>query len=229
MSGRLIEIAHDKPWPGRMRIRIRPNHPSGSLITITGELDRAGLDWVMRRRGWAVAQPRDDSVHRIGLVTSKTGPGAVFSIASEYMAELAVEEINADGGLAGHPVELVVGDDATDAEQASLEARRLGRSRLPNGDRRRHQRQLRRSGFGAREHGLPRDPLPAERRGRWIRAHVEVGRAPARPGPRGVTFGHDELRRPPVVLDRQQLSLGPRRARRWTPGAGGGRRPSRRE
>lgn len=122
---RLIEIAHDKPWPGRLRILIRPNYPSGSLVTITGELDRAGLDWVMRRRGWVVAQPRDDSVHRIGLVTSKSGPGAVFSVASEYMAELAIEEINAEGGLAGNPVEVVVGDDATNPEQASLEARRL--------------------------------------------------------------------------------------------------------
>ncbi len=67
----------------------------------------------------------DAGVHRIGLLTSKSGPGAVFSVASEYMAELAVEEINADGGLDGRPVELVVGDDETNADQAAREARRL--------------------------------------------------------------------------------------------------------
>ena len=49
-------------------------------------------------------------MHRLGLLTSKSGPGAVFAMACDYLARLAVEEINAEGGLCGQPVELVVRD-----------------------------------------------------------------------------------------------------------------------
>lgn len=125
VPGRLIEIVHDQPWSGRLKILIRPGPDGGSLVSVTGDVDQKGMDWLLRRRGWPVPSHVDAGVHRIGLLTSKSGPGAVFSVASEYMAELAVEEINADGGLDGRPVELIVGDDETNADQAAREARRL--------------------------------------------------------------------------------------------------------
>ncbi len=125
VAGHLIEIVHDQPWAGRLRVVIRPGASGGSLVSVSGEVDQRGMDWLMRRRGWPVSAQADAGVHRIGLLTSKSGPGAVFSVASEYMAELAVEEINADGGLGGRPVELIVGDDQTDAEHAAREGRRL--------------------------------------------------------------------------------------------------------
>ena len=43
------------------------------------------------------------------------------------MAELAVSEVNADGGIAGRPVRLITADDATDATQAAVEAERMAR------------------------------------------------------------------------------------------------------
>ncbi|MFR9805359.1 ABC transporter substrate-binding protein [Pseudonocardia sp. RS010] len=65
---------------------------------------------------------------RIGLLTSKSGPGSLFAAATENMATLALEEINADGGVAGGPVELLAADDATDPATGVLEALRLVRS-----------------------------------------------------------------------------------------------------
>ena len=41
---------------------------------------------------------------------------------------MAVEEINADGGIRGRPVRLIVGDDGTDPARGAVEAKRLVRS-----------------------------------------------------------------------------------------------------
>jgi urea transport system substrate-binding protein len=49
----------------------------------------------------------------------------VFAAATENLVALAVEEINADGGVRGAPVRLVVGDDGTDPTLGTVEARRL--------------------------------------------------------------------------------------------------------
>jgi branched-chain amino acid transport system substrate-binding protein len=46
----------------------------------------------------------------------------------DNLARLALEEINAEGGVRGKPVELVVGDDATDPATGVAEARRLVRA-----------------------------------------------------------------------------------------------------
>jgi branched-chain amino acid transport system substrate-binding protein len=55
---------------------------------------------------------------RIGVVTSLTGPFAPFGIQVEAGMRLAVDELNAAGGVDGRPVELVVADDAGDPEEA---------------------------------------------------------------------------------------------------------------
>lgn len=121
-----IDIVHDQPLRGRLRITIQAVGAARSRVRITEEFDVASLEWLLRRWGHAVDRATtDDGVHRIGLLTSKTGPGSVFAAGTEHLAELAVEEINADGGLRGHRVELVVGDDATDPAMGLLEARRL--------------------------------------------------------------------------------------------------------
>jgi branched-chain amino acid transport system substrate-binding protein len=65
---------------------------------------------------------------RIGLVTSKSGPGAIYSMATEYLAEMAADEVNAHGGVGGRRLELLVADDATDPAMAAAEAGRLIRS-----------------------------------------------------------------------------------------------------
>ncbi|USI93093.1 ABC transporter substrate-binding protein [Rhodococcus pyridinivorans] len=125
VPGKSIEIVHDQPWQGMLKILVRPNSSGGSSVTVLGKVDQRGLEWVMQRRGWPLRAKGNDSTHRIGLLISKSGPAAVFTVAMEYMAELAVEELNAEGGIHGRPIEVVVADDATNKDQAILESRQL--------------------------------------------------------------------------------------------------------
>jgi urea transport system substrate-binding protein len=130
VPGRLIEVVHDQPWHGRLRLKFKPASGGGTRFSVSAELDTDGLAWLMDRRGLAprsggdVGARRDEgaAVHRLGLLTSKSGPGAVFAMACDYLARLAVEEVNAEGGLGGKPVDLMVRDDATDPGRAGLEA-----------------------------------------------------------------------------------------------------------
>ncbi len=72
-------------------------------------------------------EPPDDGALRLGAITNASGSGAVYSMSAELMAELAVDEVNADGGVGGLGVQLVTADDATDAVQAGAEAERMVR------------------------------------------------------------------------------------------------------
>jgi urea transport system substrate-binding protein len=62
---------------------------------------------------------------RIGVVHSLTGSMAVSERPLVDAVSLAVEEINAGGGLLGRPVDMVVADGASDGPQAAREAERL--------------------------------------------------------------------------------------------------------
>jgi urea transport system substrate-binding protein len=121
-----IEIVHDQPWRGRLRVLFEPaDDGAATRVRLIAELDSAGLAWLMRRRGFPVDdEPRADD-HPVGLLTSKSGPGSVFASATEYLVTMAVDEINADGGVRGTPLRLVVGDDATDPATGALEVWRL--------------------------------------------------------------------------------------------------------
>ncbi|WP_040831242.1 substrate-binding protein [Nocardia jiangxiensis] len=127
VPGSKITITHDQPWRGRIHLRFT-NEPGGSRLRVSAELDDAGLAWWMEQRGWNTTAVADPGTHRVGLLTSKTGPGAIFAVTCEYLARLAVEQINADGGITGCRVELVIHDDATDSGRAALEARRMVQS-----------------------------------------------------------------------------------------------------
>jgi urea transport system substrate-binding protein len=122
----LIAISHDQPWRGRIRLRFAAEG-AGTRIRLHAEIDERGLEWLMRRHGLAV-RPAAPSGARIGLLTTKSGPGSLFAAASENAAALAVEEVNADGGIDGRPLEFLVADDATDPVTGVLEARRLVRA-----------------------------------------------------------------------------------------------------
>ncbi|MCE0767178.1 substrate-binding protein [Pseudonocardia kujensis] len=121
--GRLIEIVHDQPWRGRTVLRFSA-HGTGTRVRLQSELDQLGLEWLLRRRGHVVRNAPCENP-ALGLLTSKSGPGNLFAAASDNMAALALEEINADGGLRGRPVDLLIGDDATDPATGAREARRL--------------------------------------------------------------------------------------------------------
>jgi urea transport system substrate-binding protein len=101
---------------------------AGTRVRLIADLDDAGLQWLMRRRGHAIRDEPSGDDHLVGLLTSKSGSGSVFATATEALAALAVAEINADGGIRGRPVRLVVGDDGTDPTLGAIEARRLVRA-----------------------------------------------------------------------------------------------------
>jgi urea transport system substrate-binding protein len=125
---RQIVIAFDQPWRGRLRVRLEQAGADSTRVSVSADIDERGMQWLLRRRGWPAYQPAADDEYRIGLLTSKSGPGAVFAVACENLAAMAVDELNADGGLYGRRVRLLVADDATDPAVGASEARSLIRA-----------------------------------------------------------------------------------------------------
>jgi branched-chain amino acid transport system substrate-binding protein len=121
---RRIDISHEQPWRGQLTIRFDPDG-AGTKVRINAALDERGLDWLMRRRGIGTPLGEPLGTARLGLLTSKSGPGSLFAAACDGLVQMAIDEINADGGVSGRPVELVVGDDSTDPEVGVAEAKRL--------------------------------------------------------------------------------------------------------
>lgn len=62
---------------------------------------------------------------KIGVIGSLTGVVSVWGRVTRQGAELAVEEINAAGGILGRPVELIVEDDESRADVGTRKARKL--------------------------------------------------------------------------------------------------------
>ena len=64
----------------------------------------------------ALAQAKKGAT--IGFVTELSGPASIFGEAGLQAAQLAVDEVNAAGGVLGGKLELKVADDATDPNTA---------------------------------------------------------------------------------------------------------------
>ncbi len=62
---------------------------------------------------------------RIGAIVSQTGPAAFLGEPAAITLKHYVEKLNEDGGLLGRPVELIIYDDASDANTARTYATRL--------------------------------------------------------------------------------------------------------
>ena len=56
---------------------------------------------------------------KIGAVLSLSGPAAAFGQTTANALELAAEEINANGGINGKHIELIIEDDATDGKKSA--------------------------------------------------------------------------------------------------------------
>lgn len=73
------------------------------------------------RPRWA----RADGPVRLGFIAPLSGPTQIVGMPMRYGAEIARDEINAAGGIAGREVELVVRDDRGDPSQSVANAREL--------------------------------------------------------------------------------------------------------
>ena len=62
---------------------------------------------------------------RVGIITDQTGPLSFMGIANTNVAKMVVDDINADGGLLGHPIELFIEDSATEDRVAEAAASKL--------------------------------------------------------------------------------------------------------
>ena len=67
--------------------------------------------------------------YRIALVTALTGPVADSGTQGRYASELAVERVNAAGGINGAPIVIDIFDDRTDVAEAALVAQRIAENR----------------------------------------------------------------------------------------------------
>ncbi len=70
--------------------------------------------------GWTVESP-----YRIGAVFSITGVGSFLGEPEKKTAEMIVEEVNQKGGINGHPIELIIYDDESDATKSNLAVKKL--------------------------------------------------------------------------------------------------------
>jgi branched-chain amino acid transport system substrate-binding protein len=66
-----------------------------------------------------------DRPARVGVITDQTGPLSFMGIANANVATMVIDDINAAGGLLGHPVELYIEDSATDDAAAEAAAVKL--------------------------------------------------------------------------------------------------------
>ncbi len=74
--------------------------------------------------GVTSAQPARTPI-KVGAMIPITGSGATVGESGQIAVELAVRNINAAGGIAGRPVQLVIGDYQTEATVGVSEAKRL--------------------------------------------------------------------------------------------------------
>lgn len=62
---------------------------------------------------------------KVGMATTLSGAIALFGVANQNGAQLAVDELNAAGGVLGRPVELIVRDEEARPEEGLAQARDL--------------------------------------------------------------------------------------------------------
>jgi len=74
---------------------------------------------------FAVSPSQAQEPIRIGAIVSKTGPAAFLGEPEELTLRHYTEKLNAEGGLLGRPVELVLYDDASDPNTGRTLATRL--------------------------------------------------------------------------------------------------------
>ena len=95
-----------KSWFGRI----------GLAAVVAGLLVVA---WVAAPVVWAADE------YKVGAVFSVTGRASFLGDPEKKTAEMIAEKINADGGINGHPLKLILYDDEGDATKCNLAVKRL--------------------------------------------------------------------------------------------------------
>lgn len=132
VANRRIVLLQESPWRGRVVISLHPIGPGhgSARVRLHVELDETAVPWLLRSSGCDVADethdaPETERCVRIGLLVSLSGVAGMLGRAAQNAAELAVAQLNADGGLCGLPVRMCVSDDGTDPRIAAREFVRL--------------------------------------------------------------------------------------------------------
>ena len=84
-----------------------------------------GLTPVMALAAVACSGGGDDGPFRIGVMESLTGPGETYGTVASQAKQMAVDEINAAGGVDGRTLELVVEDSKCGAQDAIAAYKKL--------------------------------------------------------------------------------------------------------
>lgn len=129
IPGRVLVVEHHVPWRGTVSLSVEPSGARRSRVRMVVKLDDSSIEWLEQARG---AHAHDDpdvphDAYRLGLLMSGSGPLGVIMAATGHVAAMAVDEINADGGIAGKPLVLDLGDDGSDPTQGAIELGRLAR------------------------------------------------------------------------------------------------------
>ena len=89
----------------------------GSSSSTTETTAAAAADATTAAAG-ASSEASSDQVFKIGGIGPVTGAAAVYGLAVKNGAQIAVDEINADGGINGYQIEFNFQDDEHDAEKS---------------------------------------------------------------------------------------------------------------
>lgn len=103
------------------------------LLVLTACGDGGGGEQASPDDTGGVASPTDDETGgeasgepiRIGMLTSLTGPFTAWGVQVQAAMNMAADEINAEGGINGRPIEIVEADDQNNPETAVSELERM--------------------------------------------------------------------------------------------------------
>src|SRR5205807_970770 len=73
----------------------------------------------------AAAGAATGTPYKIGFLISLTGPLASFGVSDKAAIDVEVKKLNASGGIDGHPVEIVMEDDASDPSKGVVAYKKI--------------------------------------------------------------------------------------------------------
>jgi urea transport system substrate-binding protein len=127
VPGRKVVVNYHLPWRGSVAICAEPTGPDQCRVRITARVDDKTVMWLRTAGGYAGEQVAARGQHSLGLLVSNSGSANIFAAASENLARMAVEELNAVNGFGTSDVQLHVGDDGTNPSMGAAELVRLSR------------------------------------------------------------------------------------------------------